>query len=145
MRPTRDSVNIRIAQIIAERGTCERLKVGAVITINNHIVSTGYNGPAKGTEHCNPFSCNTDNPCSRAVHAEMNAIENLPHQINHDMDYVVLYCTHQPCLNCATEIINNLRPNRVCYTHPYRDISGLNILLQHGIQVIRLDEQGNPQ
>lgn len=36
----------------AERSTCARIKAGAVIALDNHIISTGYNGNASGQEHC---------------------------------------------------------------------------------------------
>ena len=36
----------------AERSTCARIKAGAIIAVENHIISTGYNGNAPGKEHC---------------------------------------------------------------------------------------------
>lgn len=141
-RISRQACNIQIAQIIAKRGTCDRLQVGAVITLDNHIISTGFNGPAKDQEHCNPFMCRTDEPCQRAIHAEANALSKIGPMWRGDY---VLYCTHQPCESCARKIIQSEGINVVYYIHEYRDRTGLNLLIEHNIKVIKIDEQGIPQ
>lgn len=146
MRATRESVNIRIAQIISERGTCRRLKVGAVITKNNKIISTGYNGPSPGAIHCNEIICDIETACKRAIHAEINALNtcNLDRykgNKNRNKE-IILYCTHQPCLNCAKKIVE-YSIGIVYYINEYRDNTGLEYLLKNKIQVIQLDEQGN--
>ena len=146
MRASRESVNIRIAQIISERGTCRRLKVGAVITKNNKIISTGYNGPPAGSTHCNEIICNTESPCKRALHAEENALisSNLDWydgNINRDKN-LILYCTHQPCLECAKKIVK-YSIGVVYYINEYRDEAGLKYLLKHKVLTINIDEQGN--
>lgn len=145
MRASRESVNIRIAQIISERATCSRLQVGAVITQNNKIIGTGYNGPGKDEMHCNDFICKTDEPCKRAVHAEANAIINagLTGLVDNRNNYVI-YCTHQPCYECAKKIIR-AGIQTVYYLNPYRDIKGLLFLKAHKIKVTQIDGEGNPQ
>lgn len=141
-RISREACNIQIAGLISLRGTCARLKVGAVITLDNHIVSTGYNGPGKDQEHCNQFMCRTEEPCKRAIHAEANAISKVGNFWRGDY---ILYCTHQPCLECAKKIIRTEGINMVYYIHPYRDIAGLELLKTHNIKVIQIDEQGIPK
>ena len=42
-----------IAKIIAQRGTCSRLQVGAIISRGGRVISTGYNGAPSGLPHCN--------------------------------------------------------------------------------------------
>ena len=147
-RPSRQSVNIRIAQIISERATCERLSVGAVITRDNRIISTGYNGPGKGKEHCNEFKCRVGEPCRNAIHAEHNAILNgsLGFMAHHakEKSTLSIYVTHQPCLNCA-KMIEYVGIREVYYVEPYRDNAGVEYLIQNGIKVNRIDEQGNPK
>lgn len=51
-RPTRIVTLVKIAQAQAERGTCERLRVGAVIHRDGRILTTGYNGAPAGLPHC---------------------------------------------------------------------------------------------
>ncbi len=141
-RISREACNIRIASLIALRGTCARLQVGAVITRNNKIVATGYNGPGKDQEHCNKFMCRTDEPCKRAIHAEANAIDILPHT-NWNVEEI-LYCTHQPCKACANKILAFTKISKIYYLHEYRDKSGLELLKQHRpeIEIHQINEQG---
>lgn len=51
-RMTRDMMLMSSAAITAERGTCSRLKVGAVFSREGRILSTGYNGAPAGMPHC---------------------------------------------------------------------------------------------
>jgi len=84
MRPTKDEYYLWIADAVSRRSTCLRRQYGAVIVKDDVIVSTGYNGSARGEENC----CDTGK-CIRtelgvphgeryelccAVHAEANAI-----------------------------------------------------------------------
>lgn len=63
------------ALLIANRSTCKRASVGAVIVKDNKVISTGYNGSVSGTEHCIDHECLiVDGHCVRTLHAEVNAI-----------------------------------------------------------------------
>ena len=85
-RPSQVKYYLDIAAAVAARSTCIRRQYGAVIVKNDIIVSTGYNGTARGLVNC----CDL-NECYReahniphgqqyekckAVHAEANAIIN---------------------------------------------------------------------
>lgn len=90
-----------VAQVIAERSTCPRLSVGCVITLNNKIVTTGYNGVRAGLAHCADIGCDImDDHCMRVVHAEMNALSQLTTLDSR----MVLYSTHKPCPLCEEAI-----------------------------------------
>lgn len=144
-RISREALNIRIAGLISLRGTCERLQVGAVITNHNRIVGTGYNGTAPDIPHCNPFMCRTDEPCQRSIHAEANAIKALHQNIDNPKSVknnLILYCTHQPCLECAKKILS-VAIHTVYYIRDYRDNSGIELLKTNNITVIRINEDGN--
>lgn len=76
MRPNWDLYFIHIAKEVASRSTCPRAAVGAVITIDNQIISTGYNGAPAGQPHCTDKGCIiVKDHCQRAIHAEINAIK----------------------------------------------------------------------
>ena len=108
------------------RSTCLRRRVGAVIVVDNHIVSTGYNGAASGIEHCLDVGCmremlgipsGTDLMNCKAVHAEANAIiQCAVHGVSPRGG--VLYCTHAPCMMCAKMIIN-AKISRVIFDQEY--------------------------
>ena len=66
---------MNIAHEVSTRSTCNRKHVGAVIVRDKTILSTGYNGSIRGTEHCNDIGCEMiDGHCVRTTHAEANAI-----------------------------------------------------------------------
>lgn len=84
MRPTKHEYYMGIAKAVARRSTCLRRQYGAIIVNHDEIVSTGYNGAARGCSNC----CDLGE-CWReahgiphgeqyekcvAVHAEQNAI-----------------------------------------------------------------------
>ena len=54
MRPSKDKTFLDIASNLAKRGTCIRKQVGCVLVDEiGQILSTGYNGVARGLPHCN--------------------------------------------------------------------------------------------
>ena len=52
-----DHYFMKIAEIVKERSTCVKQKVGAVLVKDKHIISTGYNGAPKGVTHCTKETC----------------------------------------------------------------------------------------
>lgn len=54
MRPDIDLYFMRMAHLVATRSTCLRRSVGCVLVNGRrHVLSTGYNGVARGSPHCN--------------------------------------------------------------------------------------------
>ena len=51
-RPTWDQYFLTITRQVAERSTCLRARVGAVIVRDKNILATGYNGSPAGLPHC---------------------------------------------------------------------------------------------
>lgn len=119
----RDQYFMRIARIVAERGTCPRARVGAVIVDQkNRIMSAGYNGSPPGHPHCLDVACSliiVDDKtyCIRTIHAEINAVLTLRSQD----DNLSLYSTHQPCFDCMKVIAGTGRIARVVFQVEYRD------------------------
>jgi dCMP deaminase len=52
IRPSKDKVFMDVCDAVAQRGTCDRKQVGAIIVIDDRIVSTGYNSSIPGASHC---------------------------------------------------------------------------------------------
>ena len=91
-RPDWDLYFIRIAKEVATRSTCKRAAVGAVITRNNRILATGYNGAPEGMRHCLDEGCAVrDGHCIRAVHAEINAINQAKKHVVNLRDATLYY------------------------------------------------------
>jgi len=57
MRPSWDEYYMNIVELIKERSTCLRRKVGAVIVKDKRILTTGYNGAPSGCKHCIDLGC----------------------------------------------------------------------------------------
>ena len=76
VRPTWDEYFLAVARVAASRATCDRASVGAVIVSrDNRILSTGYNGSPPGEPHCDDAGhLMEDGHCQRTIHAETNAI-----------------------------------------------------------------------
>ena len=51
-RPSKVKYYLDIAAAVAARSTCLRRQYGAVIVKNDMIISTGYNGSARGWINC---------------------------------------------------------------------------------------------
>lgn len=108
MRPSWDVYFMEMAHLVARRGTCERLQVGAVlINKDRRVVATGYNGAPRGMAHCpGQDQCvvqiNGRASCARALHAESNAIDDAGRNARD----CTLYLTHLPCFDCAKRIVN---------------------------------------
>lgn len=117
---------------LAELGTCDRKRVGALIEFDRRIISTGYNGVPSGLPHCRHED---DSPCTEAVHAEANAIA---FAARHGLKVAGarLWTTLSPCYTCATLILN-AGITKVRYIAEYRDTSGLDVLKRQGCVVER--------
>lgn len=114
-RPSWDQYFCKLAMLVAERSTCLRRNVGAIVVKDKHVLSTGYNGAPRGIKNSLEIgSClrdelkiksGTRHEVCRAVHAEQNAIiQAALHGTS--IDGGTMYCTHSPCAICAKMIIN---------------------------------------
>lgn len=131
-RPSWDEYFLRIAFTVAERSTCDRAHVGAVIVQDRRILTTGYNGAPAGLPHCDDVGhLLIDGRCVRTLHAEQNAIiQAALHGVSTGGS--TIYVTHQPCLICAKMIIN-AGIEQVIYAGNYADKNSLRFLKDAGI------------
>ena len=125
VRPPKDAYYLGIAKAVAQRATCLRRIYGAVIVNNDEIVSTGYNGSARGESNCCDIGeCYRESmhvphgqryELCKSVHAEENAIISASRR---EMQGATLYLwgmdvetgkelpTPEPCLQCWRRIHN---------------------------------------
>lgn len=128
-RPSKDEYYLGIAQAVAKRSTCIRRQYGAVIVKDDRIISTGYNGSARGCDNCcdkgvcwreeNHIPHGEQYEKCQAVHAEANAIINGNPS---DMIGATLYLAGfedgklieepKPCMMCE-RLITNARIEKV--------------------------------
>jgi dCMP deaminase len=146
-RPSWDEYFMKIAMLVAERSTCRRHHVGAVIVKNKQILTTGYNGAAAKTKDCLELGCLRDqnnipsgerHEICRAIHAEQNAIIQAGlHGTN--IGESTIYCTHPPCILCAKMLANAKIKRYVTYGE-YPDDTAKDLLKEVGIEFIKLDK-----
>ncbi|MEJ2254389.1 MAG: deaminase [Nitrospirota bacterium] len=130
-RPGWDEYFINIAKAVSLRATCLRRKYGAVVTKDNIIVSTGYNGAPRGMTDClEAGACRRKElmvphgeryELCHSVHAEANAIVRASMD---ELEGATIYiagsdgdageCDSAPCMMCK-RLILNARIGRVVY------------------------------
>jgi dCMP deaminase len=137
-----DEYFLRIARLVAERSTCQRRKVGAVLVRDKRILATGYNGAPHGLAHCDEVGClraklgiksSERIEICRGIHAEQNAIVQAA-TFGANVSGAKLYCTHQPCITC-TKILINASVKDICVSARYPDKLASRMLREAGVQV----------
>lgn len=128
----KDLTYFKIAQAVAQGSKCLSRRIGAVIVLNDAIVSTGYNGPPSGTPHCNErisseceslqygrvglrsdicprrqlgFSSGQGLHLCPAAHAETNAIANAARSGTSLFGSTMYLTCEIPCSRCLASII----------------------------------------
>lgn len=138
-RPSFDEIYMEVTDVIARRSTCLRKKVGAVIVVDQRILSHGYNGVVSGAPHCcDTGQCLKDlagredyKPC---VHAEQNAI-CLAAKRGLAVQGGTIYVNADICLTCA-KLIVSCGLARVVVRRDYKGgDEGIEFLRRHGVRV----------
>lgn len=132
-RITTHELYLTLADHISKRGTCQRAQVGCVITIQNRIVSTGYNGPLPGEHDCNDINCDLNQSCIRAVHAEANAIFFAAKR-GIALEGGTLYCRYSPCTDCVEALVQ-AGIKEVHFQEFFRDTKPVTRMLKAGVKV----------
>lgn len=142
-RSTWDEYFMNIAGEVATRATCARKHVGAVIVRDRTILSTGYNGSIRGTDHCDDAGhMMEDGHCVRTIHAEMNAIIQAAKN-GTAIAGASIYVTASPCWNCF-KAIANAGLHRICFGEFYRDQRIFDVATALGIELVDLSASTEP-
>lgn len=130
-RPSFEKIYLSLAQNLAKRSTCARLKVGTVITSTDFrkVLAVGYNGNATGLPNC----CDREEPgqCG-CLHSEENAVINCdaPRFLEK-----IVFVTHLPCVQCAKRLINLGNVKKIYYAEDYRIRDSIDVLRSVGIAI----------
>ncbi len=145
-RPSSDEYFMQMAKLAATRSTCLRRKVGAVIVIDKHVLSTGYNGAPRGVSHCEEKGClriqmnvpsGTRHELCRGVHAEQNAVAQAA-LFGISVKGATIYTTTFPCSLCAKILINS-GIKEIVYDEGYMDDLSKDILEETDIVLRHID------
>jgi dCMP deaminase len=134
---------------VAERSTCPRAKVGAVIVRDRSILATGYNGAPAGLPHCTEVGCllyvsrtpageNEEN-CYRTIHAEINAIAQAAKN-GSSIRGADIYITHTPCIHCLKVLINT-GIKRIYYEREYKRHTLADILAHADVELAQVERR----
>lgn len=148
-RKSWDHYFMDIAHKVAERATCNRARIGAVIVKDKNIIATGYNGSPAGHPHCTDVGClvyvsrdpdgEEEENCFRTIHAEINAIvQAAKHGVG--INGACIYVTASPCYHCFKTIMNT-GIIRVVYEKPYKIHRIAELLSQASIEFVHLPSE----
>jgi dCMP deaminase len=137
-RISRHQMFMMFAEAAARRSTCRRLNVGCVIVWKNSCVSVGYNGPPSGEEHCTGPLCGIPS-CTRALHAETNALARVPAHV--PLDECTVYVTNSPCPTCTIKLVES-GVRTVVFRDEYRLVDHLQNFLAARVRLLKLTPSG---
>ena len=146
-RPSWDEYFMKVALLVAERSTCLRRRVGAVLVKDRQILATGYNGAPRGITHCDVVGCLREklkvpsgqrHEICRGLHAEQNVILQAAwHGVS--VRDSIIYITNSPCSICAKMLINaGIR--EIVVLDEYPDKMALEFLKESGIKIRKIKE-----
>ena len=126
---------MEMAGVFAQTSEAKRLKVGAVLVKDDAIISCGVNGTPSGwhTNDCEGLEGLTL-PVVR--HAEINALNKL-RKLPSVSTGATMFCTHAACLSCSIDLVD-AGVKQFFYKETYRDLSGLDYLNEHLVEVVQL-------
>ena len=150
-----DIAHMNAAEGYAKLSYAKRLKVGAIITKDDRVISIGYNGtPAGWDNNCEDviretFTYVIDKGGEEyeganislktkpeVIHAESNAIGKLARS-SESGEGASMYITHAPCFDCA-KLIHVAGIKKVFYREAYRSTEGIEFLNKSNIEVEKI-------
>ena len=128
-RENRHKYFMNIALAVRLRANCKGNRVGAIVVLDNRIISTGYNGTPENMVNCLDGGCyrcaNRDKAYKSGeaydlcicVHAEQNAILAAA-RFGISTAGSTMYTTMRPCFGCAKEMLQ-AQVRTVYYLHEW--------------------------
>lgn len=156
-RPSLDQYFMGIAMAVRKRANCKGSRVGAVVVVGRHIVSTGYNGTPANMTNCNEGGCyrcanrdkfppGTGYDLCICVHAEQNAILTAA-RYGIAIEGATVYTTMRPCFGCTKEMLQ-AKVDAVYFLHNWNhpddrarsEYEKLQARFPGGIRQIQMDD-----
>ena len=140
-----DRVYMDMAYEQAEKSSCLRAKVGAVLVLNGKVVAQGYNNMTGGINDCTEVGCireklnipsGTRREVCRAICAEQLAISEAARN-GIEIDGSTAYITTYPCHICAKLLVSS-GISEIVYDKDYPDELSKNFLMEAGVTVRKI-------
>ena len=129
----------------AEKSSCLRAKVGAVLVRDGKIIAQGYNNMTGGINDCAEVGCireklnipsGTRREVCRAICAEQLAISEAARN-GVELDGSVAYITTFPCHICAKLLVSS-GVSEIVYDKDYPDDLSRNFLAEAGTKIRKI-------
>jgi dCMP deaminase len=158
-KPKMNEYFMQIAMSVRRRADCRGQRVGAVIVMDERVVSTGYNGTPANFLNCSDGGCvrcenrgkefpsGTGYDVCVCVHAEQNAILSAA-RFGIRLQEGTLYTTVEPCFGCLKEMLQ-IGIQEVYYLHPWiakrsveqqKQYDTLKAVVRHGVTRLQMDD-----
>ena len=114
-----------LTERVQAKANCLGSRVGAVMVLQNRVISTGYNGVPEGMTNCMDQGClrcrnrekqfqpGTGYDLCICVHAEQNALLTAA-RFGIAVEGATVYTTMRPCFGCGKELLQ-AKVKRVVY------------------------------
>jgi len=144
-RQETDGLYMGIAYLYSKLSKAERKQVGACLVTEHGVVLGGYNGmPVGGSNVCEhlenqPFPHEPRLVTNLAtIHAETNSVLKAAKE-GVSCFGATIYTTLSPCVPCSAMLIN-AGIKRLVYGELYRDETGVELLLNSGVEVEQMKQ-----
>ena len=140
-----DRVYMDMAYEQAEKSTCIRAKVGAILVKNGKVIAQGYNNVVGGIRDCRDVGCirdilkipsGTRREICRAICAEQLAISEAARN-GVSTDGSIAYITTFPCHICAKLLVSS-GVSEIIYDKEYPDELSENFLKEAGVKLRKI-------
>lgn len=140
-----DRVYMDMAYEQAEKSSCFRAKVGAVLVRDGLVIAQGYNNMTGGVNDCAEMGCireklnipsGTRREVCRAICAEQLAISEAARN-GVKLDGSTAYITTFPCHICAKLLVSS-GINEIVYDKDYPDELSKNFLKEAGTKIRKI-------
>ena len=137
IRPNWSEYFVLLASVVATRSPSAKLKVGAIIvSSDNEIISTGYNGFPSGVPHIPIF--NKEGKEINTIHAEINTISYAARK-GISIKNSIIYITHFPCIHCTKSIIAAGIKNIFYISDRNNDPVAIEMMKQSNIGIVKIN------
>lgn len=140
-----DRVYMDMAYVQAEKSTCLRAKVGAILVKDGLVVGQGYNNVTGGVKDCTEVGCIRDimhipsgqrREVCRAICAEQLAISEAARN-GVSLDGSTAYITAYPCHICSKLLVSS-GVSEIVYDKDYPDELSCLFLEEAGVKVRKI-------
>ena len=140
-----DRVYMDMAYEQAEKSTCLRAKVGAVLVKDGLVVAQGYNNVTGGVKDCTDVGCirdilnipsGTRREICRAICAEQLAISEAARN-GVEIDGSIAYITTYPCYICAKLLVSS-GIKEIVYDKEYPDELAQQFFKEAGVKIRKI-------